>query len=81
MEYREIKPYWTKRFFKDKETVKVYNEIHFRNGYRKDSPNMIVEWKGLVLEQYEGKWQYGIILGKVLSVEYPMPEVIHVGGV
>jgi len=37
-EYREIKPYWDKRFIN-----KSYEVIQFRNGYAKDSPKMQVK--------------------------------------
>jgi ASC-1-like (ASCH) protein len=56
-EYREVKPYWTTRL-----ENKVYDEIHFRNGYSKNSPFMKVEWKGMKKEND----QYVILLGKIL---------------
>lgn len=34
-EYREIKPYWDKRLSKD------YTHVVFRNGYQKDSRNIL----------------------------------------
>lgn len=62
IEYRKIKPYWTKRlFYKDGKPVK-YDLILFKNGYAKDSPKMLVEFKGLRV----GK-EYEFILGKVLE--------------
>lgn len=64
IEYREVKPYWTKRL-----VGKEYDEIHFRNGYAKDAPFMRVEY--VRLEEghcFDGKDCYGIILGKVLEV-------------
>lgn len=51
-EYREIKPYYCSRFYNNYiasgvglewlfiNNPKVYNEIIFRNGYRKDSPKI-----------------------------------------
>ncbi len=73
IEYREMKPYWDKRFFeKDSKFIKRYDEIYFRNGYKKDSPFMRVEWKGLFLSRFNGEKVlknncYCIILGKVLG--------------
>jgi hypothetical protein len=62
-EYREIKPYWTKRLLDEKGNPKKYNIIFFRNGYSKDCRKMKVEFKGLRI----GK-EYEIFLGKVLKV-------------
>jgi len=45
-EYREQKPYWEKRLL-DGEEYKRFDEIHFRNGYSKNSPFMRVEFNGL----------------------------------
>ena len=39
-EYREIKPYWTKRFIKEN-----FDKVQFKNGYSKDSPTMTFELK------------------------------------
>ena len=60
-EYREIKPYWTKRLFD-----KSFDEIYFKNGYSKNAPFMRVEWKGIKKE----KGKYVILLGKILEVKY-----------
>jgi len=62
VEYREIKPYWTKRLFNDDATPKEYDYILFRNGYSKNSPQMKVEFLGV-----KEKGRYEIILGKVLE--------------
>lgn len=43
-EYREKKPYWNRRLLCNK---KHYDKILFRNGYSKDSPNLLVEFRGL----------------------------------
>lgn len=42
-EYREIKPYWNKRL-----RNKHYDAIKFRNGYRKDSPTILIELKEIM---------------------------------
>lgn len=65
-EYREIKPYWIRRFlnydldidrrfvFCDQETV--YDVIEFKNGYAKDSPRITVEYKGLNIGNTKEGW-------------------------
>ena len=58
-EYREIKPYWTKRL-----EGKTFDEIRFRNGYSKDAPTMRVEWLGVT----KGDTHYIIKLGRVLEI-------------
>ncbi|KKL96445.1 hypothetical protein LCGC14_1844380 [marine sediment metagenome] len=59
-EYRECKTYWVKRL-----RGRVYDEVHFRNGYRPDSPFMRVECLGISCIAYH----YIIKLGKVLEVK------------
>jgi len=63
IEYREIKPYWTKRLFDDKGEAKKFDIIEFRNGYSKGCRRIRVEFKGLRV----GKKNYEIMLGKVLK--------------
>ena len=57
-EFREVKPYWTKRLL-----GKSFDEIYFKNGYSKNAPFMSVECKGIKKE----KDNYVICLGKVLE--------------
>lgn len=54
----------------------MYDAIEFRNGYAADSRNLLIEWKGLELAEYEdsdgddNNWdnfQFVILLGKVLK--------------
>ena len=45
-EFREVKPYWTKRLFNKNKTVKEFDEIHIRNGYTLDRPFMRLKWHG-----------------------------------
>lgn len=63
IEYREIKPYWTKRLFNDDGTQKKFDVIFFRNGYSKNCRKMKVEFKGI----RKGKNQYEVLLGKILD--------------
>ena len=62
IEYRDVKPYWTKRLF-DNGKPKKFDEILFRNGYGKKVPEMRVEFLGVKVK--DGK--YNILLGKVLE--------------
>lgn len=49
-EFRECTPYWEKRLLHGEDgTPNEYDEVHFRNGYRKESPFMRVECKWLSL--------------------------------
>lgn len=69
-EYREIKPYWTARLCEldtDKSFLyfKKFDEVHFHNGYNKNSPFMRVECKGIVGVVKE----YCINLGKILEIK------------
>ncbi len=59
-EYREIKPYWTKRLLNEDGTPIKYDFIYFRNGYSKDCRKMIVEYKGLNISK-----EYEILLGNI----------------
>ena len=57
VEYRDRTKYWKIRL-----DGKEFDAIQFRNGYRKDARQMILEWNGMnISDQY-----YGIKLGKFL---------------
>ena len=58
IEYRDKTPYWTTRL-----SNKKYDYIYFRNGYSKDAPMMLVEYKGVTITN-----QFEITLGEVLYV-------------
>jgi hypothetical protein len=66
VEYREAKEYWRKRLIdKDGKTIR-FDEIHFRNGYSKNSPFMRVECVGISFwcgEPYKGRHGEDIISG------------------
>ena len=71
VEFREIKPYWTKRL-RDKE----FDEVHFRNGYSANSPFMRLEWQRTALRipsphdiPYTDDKRYCIYLGKILEIK------------
>ena len=65
IEYREMKPYWTKRLFVNSYECKSFDVIHFKNGYAKNSPRMEVVFKGSACDGF----QYLIYLGKVLEIQ------------
>ena len=50
-----------------------YDCIIFRNGYAKNAPTMIVEWKGIQIKRCNtplgNKWQFAIKLGKILETK------------
>ena len=62
IEYRDITPYWSKRL-----EGRHYDVIKFRNGYRKDAPEMIVEFKGMGTVTFQTTPTYAIQLGKILE--------------
>lgn len=71
-EYREIKDYWINRL-RDTE----YDAIHFRNGYSKGCPAMLIELIGI--RECVGRKEWGapdepvfiLSLGKILT---PSPD-------
>lgn len=53
-EYREIKPHWDSRLKLKKDVAdfvdmefKPYTHVHFRNGYSRNAPEMLLECKGI----------------------------------
>ena len=57
----EIRRDWDAAILENKE----YDIIKFRNGYAKDAPTMLVEYKGYTI----GK-EYELKLGKIIEVNY-----------
>jgi len=88
-EYRALKKYWAKRLSDGVGTYltsfcpggigykvkwKEFDVIQFKNGYSKDAPLMIVEFKGLEIGHGKHKWgatseSFIIKLGKILSIK------------
>lgn len=89
-EYREIKPYWVRRlignwhhyteksvFYKGDYIMPFsVSKIRFRNGYAKDSREMIVEWVGIEVKEPNADWceqsdikklVFALKLGRVIS--------------
>ena len=68
-EYRLATPYWRSRFYNKNGSVREYDYVIFKNGYKTDSPSVKVEWKGLLYE-YSHVFEdmtYIILLGKVVE--------------
>lgn len=63
-EYREQKPYWRKRL-----EGRKYDVIKFRNGYSPDSPEMLVEFRGLTRHGKGRNAYYAIRLGRILKIK------------
>jgi len=68
VEYREIKPYWIKRLLNEDDSAKEFDEIYFKNGYKKDSPFMRVKFEFLSRGRFEEKNCFAIKLGEVLEL-------------
>ena len=64
IEYRDITPYWSKRL-----EGRHYDVIKFKNGYRKDAPEMLVEFKGMGVVTFQTTPTYAIELGKILETK------------
>lgn len=69
-EYREIKPYWSTRLL-----GKNYDTIIFKNGYSKNAPIIICEYKGLKVGNGNTNWgaengvkYYVIKIGAILDI-------------
>jgi hypothetical protein len=63
-EWRARKPYWKVRL-----EGRHYDFIRFRNGYAKNAPEMLVEFRGLTRRQHNGQPHYAIRLGKVCTLK------------
>lgn len=71
-EYRELKDFWITRLCTSAGVgnFKIFDEVHFRNGYAKDAPFMRVEFKGTeIRKDLHTRGKYFVIkLGKVLEI-------------
>jgi hypothetical protein len=64
MEYRDHSPHWRSRL-EDRE----YDVIQFRNGYARNAPVMVVEFRGVGQEGRGNSAKYAIRLGRILSLK------------
>lgn len=70
-EYREIKPYWVRRligeyqsynessiFYRGGDYMMPFgiNKIRFKNGYSKNCPSFVIEWKGVSVGCPKRSW-------------------------
>ena len=68
-EYREIKPFWAKRLSQQ------YDTVTFRNGYAKDAPLMVVEFKGMEIKtiyhpiHHKPMTVFAVKLGRILHTD------------
>ena len=63
IEYREVKPYWTKRLFDGDGVERKFDVVEFRNGYARDARKMRVGFGGLrvgVLKKDVGDFKKGM---------------------
>ena len=72
-EYRGIKKYWYHRLYYGYYTLNPepikFDEVHFRNGYTKNSPFMRVKWKATQIRMWDDKRHFAIQLGKILEIK------------
>lgn len=54
-EYREIKPYWTKRLMNGI-LFKEFDTIKFKNGYASDAPEFTIEHLGIEIREGNSQW-------------------------
>ena len=77
-EYREIKPYWSKRLSRTKNAYiflpEPYSHIIFTNGYANNAPKIKVECLGIKIgtakPEWSDNWQgnvFRIKLGKIIT--------------
>jgi hypothetical protein len=62
-EYRKAKPYWRKRL-EDRQ----YDIVKFRNGYARNAPEMLVEFRGVRRDGRGRNADYAIRLGRILKI-------------
>lgn len=83
-EYREVKRYWIQRLCDEVEyennygnwegVFKKFTHVEFKNGYGKDVPTILVEFKGIRIGKAKSEWSdnwqgdvFAISLGDVIA--------------
>ena len=83
-EYREVKRYWIQRLCNEVEyetnygnwegVFKKFTHVEFKNGYGKNAPTMLVEFKGIRIGEAKPEWSdnwkgdvFAISLGAVIA--------------
>jgi hypothetical protein len=64
-EYRDRSPYW-RTSLEDRE----YDVIQFRNGYARNAPVMVVEFRGVGWDGRGSTGKYAIRFGQILSIKH-----------
>lgn len=65
-EYREYTPYWMERLGDKDGQFNEYDSVEFRNGYRRDSPRIILDFKAVRVDTLpDGTKRYAVELGQV----------------
>jgi hypothetical protein len=62
IEYRDIKPFWTARLKQPDGEFKRFDCVRFRNGCRKDAPEIVVKFIKIIEKKF-----YEIHLGNIVS--------------
>lgn len=84
-EYREARPHWKKRLVDQDNKIRIFDEVHFRNGYDLAKPFMRVEFLGCILthsdpchpkngEILNGVY-FHILLGHILEIKGALSDV------
>jgi hypothetical protein len=68
-EYRQYKPYWKTRLEDRK-----YDVVKFRNGYGRNAPEMVVEFRGLIRNGTSRNADYVIKLGRIFKLKRWPPK-------
>lgn len=78
IDYRDIKPYWTKRLFNKDGSPKDYDVIVMKNGYSKNAPELTAVFLGvyegvcnieIAPKEWENKKMYCIRKGYIISTK------------
>lgn len=70
-EYREYKDFWIKRLMNTDGSFKHFDLVHFRNGYHKNAPTLLLEIKEIKIIKQKINWfssekVFEIVLGKII---------------
>ncbi len=63
-----MKPYRRSRLLEKDETIRHYDEIHIKNGYKTNSPTIIVACDGIDVIEKNGEMMFQITLGNILNI-------------
>jgi hypothetical protein len=68
--YLEVKKYWETRVLEKDWTPKTFDEVHIKNWYSSDSPEIILEFKANNwIVEYEWKQCFKIELWNILEIK------------